>query len=137
MLFTLNNIINFETGAPTVQPETQVTGGCMEGWYPYKNRCFQYHGFQQHEVEDRKNFDDASLECQKTTGATLAVIPDKMYNSFVYAHMYGSASGTGFLYSKLAMKLDRIISSVVIETLCLFFVQHKFWVINQLNPFLR
>ena len=91
-------IINFPIGAPTVQPETQVTGGCMEGWYPYKNRCFQYHGFQQHEVEDRKNFDDASLECQKTTGATLAVIPDKMYNSFVYAHMYGSASGNGFFH---------------------------------------
>ena len=70
----------------------------MEGWYPYKNRCYQYHGFQQHEVEDQKNFDDASLECQKTTGATLAVIPDKMYNSFVYAHMYGSASGTGFFH---------------------------------------
>ena len=79
----------------------------MEGWYPYKNRCYQYHGFQQHEVEDQKNFDDASLECQKTTGATLAVIPDKMYNSFVYAHMYGSASGTGFFH------------------VC-FFVQHKF-----------
>ena len=91
-------IINFQIGAPTVQPETQVTGGCMEGWYPYKNRCYQYHGFQQHEVEDQKNFDDASLECQKTTGATLAVIPDKMYNSFVYAHMYGSASGTGFFH---------------------------------------
>lgn len=104
-VININNIINFEIGAPTVQPETQVTGGCMEGWYPYKNRCFQYHGFQQHEVEDRKNFDDALLECQKTTGATLAVIPDKMYNSFVYAHMYGSASGTGFFIFKASHEI--------------------------------
>ena len=81
------------SGAPTVQPETQVTGGCLPDWYPYKNRCYRYHGFTPEEREDRKNFDEAAAECQKTPGASLAVIPDKMYNSFVYAHMYGTASG--------------------------------------------
>ena len=76
-------------GAPTPPPEEVVQGGCPMGWYPYKNRCFMFSATTAtSQGVDMKNWDEANAECMRTEGASLATVPDHLYNSFVYGHMY-------------------------------------------------
>ena len=60
----------YPKGYPVQPDEPEVVGYCPEGFYPFKNRCFSFHGFGQDELEIRKNADQAKQVCQ-TFGATL------------------------------------------------------------------
>ena len=64
----------YPQGAPTPSPEPIVSGACPKDWYPYKNRCFKF-SLAKSEGVERKNWDDAEKECEKTEGATLAIVP--------------------------------------------------------------
>ena len=61
-------------GTPTPPPEPIKQGGCPTGWYPYKNRCFQYNAFDSIEVSERKLWNDANAFCNASGGA-LATVP--------------------------------------------------------------
>ena len=63
----------YPKGFPVQPPEGEIQGYCPEGFYPFKNRCFSFHGFGQDEIEKRKNADQAKDECSKI-GATLGQI---------------------------------------------------------------
>ena len=73
-------------GQPEIPAEETHTGGCLEGWYPFGNKCFQFVGFD--DDEQRKNQSDANAVCQTMDpSATLASLYDEYYDAFVYAHM--------------------------------------------------
>ena len=54
---------------------TWAREGCVGGWYPYKERCYQFHGFGDDEIENRRSWEDAHDFC-KEKGGMLAIVPD-------------------------------------------------------------
>ena len=80
-----------EGGTPIAPPELEKPGGCPRGWYSYRNRCYQFHGFASNENDYRLTWTDAQKKCQETEGGTLAVLHDYAYDSFLFAHMSGTS----------------------------------------------
>ena len=70
-------------------PDFSKTGGCQDGWYRYRNRCFLYIGLQKQ--SDRKNFIDAENDCS-TKGGHLASVYDDFYNSFISSNLFRGPS---------------------------------------------
>ena len=79
-------------GQPTAPPETVRQGGCPKGFYSYKNRCFEFHGFGHgHTSQSMKSWVGAADVCNTTVGAYLATVPSDEYNKFVFSHMYSTS----------------------------------------------
>jgi len=64
---------------PTPPPaDLPGKGGCPDGWYRYRQRCFEYVGLE-NESPKRKSFTDAEADCVTKDG-NLASIYDEYYN---------------------------------------------------------
>lgn len=82
--------IKGKTASPTPPPpDFTKTGGCQDGWYRYRNRCFLYIGLQKQ--SDRKIFIDAENDCS-TKGGHLASVYDDFYNSFISSNLFRGPS---------------------------------------------
>ena len=72
-----------KTVEPEPIPDFTGYGGCPDGWYRYRTRCFQYNGLE-NGSKNRKNFTDAEEDC-KEKGGNLASVYDEYYNcEFIY-----------------------------------------------------
>ena len=67
-------------GTPTPPPETNIDGGCADGWFPYKNQCFLF-------TKEQQSWATAEETCKARNGH-LATIDDPFYNAFIYAMMH-------------------------------------------------
>ena len=68
-----------EGGAPPPPPsDFDQIGGCPEGWYRYRKRCFQFNGLDSISP-DRLGFEAAEAKCVEQ-GGHLASIYDNYYN---------------------------------------------------------